>query len=118
MNEKYLKHLLLDILTPSTPTDIRFMCQMVIVAAHQRKLLTDPFVEVVDLCGRVNWELIQLEQAAFMRNAMDKVDPSREYPWWDGAIEPHVKKIITLRKELAAKLDLFMLCPEPGSTIH
>lgn len=111
LDEQALLQLLHDVRTPKTPDQIRWMSNMVLLAAHGRNVKREFFVEVINTTSEVHTLLGELQSAGRMHHLMAQLDPARENITLNEQTDKLVRELLAARKTLTGLMEKVSQCP-------
>lgn len=117
MNEQFLLQNLRDLNTPITPTAMRQLCAMTILACWDRKLERGFFANIIDLCMQIEIDLANMEKGGALRYCLGMLDEGRDPELIDAELDRIVRGFMAKRRSLATKFELVTHCPTPADKI-
>lgn len=117
INEQALLQQVRDNETPRTPDQMRWLCNMVLLAAHDRKVTREFFIEVVNCVAEIQGSLAQLISAGRMRHLLLKYDMKREPEVLDEAVDGLMQGLMRQKEKLEHLMEQIIECPTLADTI-
>lgn len=118
VNEKLLLSWLTDQDSPVTPDQLRFMGNLVLMAAYERDVHREFMRVAINDVSEMNSALARLERAGSYKNLMGGYFPGENTERLDAAAAGIITEVMALKKRLADKVVLLMQCPDEGDTIN
>lgn len=106
-----------DTVTPKTPDQIRWLCNMVILAAHDRRVTREFFIEVVNCVAEIQVSLADLISGGRMRYLMSTLDDERETPLINEEMQKTMQGLMRQREKLESMLVKITQCPTLEDTV-
>lgn len=99
-----------------TPDQLKDLMEMFVTDLHLRKVLGEPWMEIVPICTRGIELAAQIKAEGRLSRTPDL--PEGVVKTIDAAIELSLQEIRSLREKLMKHLDLLKQCPPEGAQIH
>ena len=117
LDEKLLQMHLSDVNHPVTPDQIRYLCNLALLAAFDRKVTREFVVEIINLCTEIQTLCSQLETAGALRYSLLTLDKRREPALIDDAVQNIVVQFMRTRQTLSERVGLLAQCPTEADIV-
>lgn len=117
INERLLLRHLREINKPCTPDVLRFLCNMSLLACHDRAVTSEFFISVINICSEISSDLAMMEKGGALRHILTQMDGTREPTKLDETLSDLVTGMMRRRVRLADMIELVAQCPTSADKV-